>query len=100
MKMRVALSNNHSSVDDQIADVVSWLSNDPAHAGMMERQFTQKDFPEYNKLTWEGSWVDTEASGVDADYMSWVVDWVEANTLVYWEDGEPWIGEDINELDD
>jgi hypothetical protein len=89
--MRVALSNNHSSFDNQVADVVSWLSNQPQYADLMERRFTQNDFPEYNSLVWEGSWVDTEASGVEPDYMSWVAEWLEDKSPVYWEDGEPWI---------
>lgn len=83
--MRKALSSNAFSHDDQIADVLSYAST--AYPETMDR-FTS-DFPEYNHLEWSGSWVDTQASGVDPDYMSWVADWVEANLPVVWDDGEP-----------
>lgn len=91
--MRESLSSNHFSVDDQTADVLSYLSNatDPELRALSD-SFV-REFPEYNGLTWAGSWVDTDASGVDVEYMSWVRDWIENNTPVYWEDGEPWIGE-------
>jgi hypothetical protein len=91
--MREQLSSRLHSVDDQIADVVSWLSNDPRYADVMEHHFLT-EFPEYNHLVWDGSRVDAEASGVDSDYMHHVADWIETNTLVYWEDGCPWIGSD------
>lgn len=90
--MRTALSNNHSSYDDQVADVVSWLSNDDKHKDMMQEEFLA-EFPEYNTLEWSGAWVNGDASGVDDDYMCWVSDWIDSHTLVYWEQGEPWIGE-------
>lgn len=92
----IALSSNHFSVDDQIADVISYLSLSDIYIRTMEDEFTS-EFPEYNSLVWSGSWVDTEASGVDADYMSWVADWLEAHTPVMWSDGEPYL---IEEDDD
>jgi len=96
--MREALSNNGWSADDQMADVVSWLSHDVGFRDVSDR--FEAEFPEYNSLVWGGSHVDTEASGVDPEYTSWVIDWIEDNTPVFWEDGEPWIDEDVNELDD
>lgn len=94
MNERHALSSNHFSVDDQTADALSFLSNatDPDLRAKAD-EFT-REFPEYNRLTWSGSWVDAEASGVDVEYMDWVRDWIENNTPVYWEDGEPFIGDD------
>ena len=86
-----ALSSNAFSVDDQIADAISHLSNHPDYAASMDRFVSE--FPEYNTLTWSGSWVDSEASNVDPEYMSWVADWLENNTPVYWEEGEPWMPE-------
>jgi len=92
--MSFPLSSNHYSTDDQIADVVSFLSNDadPTYSELMENSFLA-EFPEYNSLEWSGSWVDTENSNVDLDYMSWVADWLENNTPVFWEEGEPFMAE-------
>lgn len=88
----IALSSNGFSVDDQMADVVSYLSLSDEYGALMEGEFLAA-FPEYNSLTWSGSWVDTEASGVDLEYTSWVIDWLEAHTPVYWDEGEPWLAE-------
>lgn len=79
------LSSNAFSVDDQTADAISYLSREyPA----LSDEFV-REFPEYNSLEWYGSWVDCEASNVDPDYMSWVVEWLESHTPIRWEDGEP-----------
>ena len=98
----IVLSSNAFSVDDQTADVLSYLSSAPLnadesdkYAGTMARFVAE--FPEYNSLTWSGSWVDTEASGVDPEYMSWVRDWIEANTDVTWFEGEPVIFEESDD---
>lgn len=80
-----AISNNHFSLDQQIDDAVSWING-----GTSEAAF-HREFPEWNSLIWSGSWVDTEESEVDVEYMAWVADWIERNTPVYWEDGEPWV---------
>ena len=87
------LSSNAFSVDDQARDVIRQLEPDDAS------KFAAA-FPDYNGLTWSGSWVDTEASGVDCEYMSWAVDWIESNTDVIWEDGEPVIWEDGDRAED
>ena len=94
---RNALSSGHFSHDDQIADVLSYLSGVEAFKATMDR-FCE-EFPEYNDLVWSGSWVDWEASGVDVEYMLWVCDWIESNTPVYWEDGEPWVSPYAHPLD-
>lgn len=83
---RLSLSSNAFSTDDQIADALSYLSHKYPD---LSNKFVEK-FPEYNSLEWSGSWVDTEASGVDVEYMSWVADWIEDNTTIFWEEGEPW----------
>lgn len=91
----IPLSSNHLSVDDQIDAVVSHLK----HAPDLSRQYRalRVEFPEYERLVWSGSWVDAEASKVDPEYMSWVADWIERNTPIYWEDGEPWLREEGEE---
>lgn len=101
MSERTPLSSNHFSVDDQTADVLSFLSNatDPELRALSDK-FVE-EFPEYNSLEWSGSWADAEASGVDVEYMNWVRDWIENNTPVYWEDGEPYLsdnGDDVSDL--
>lgn len=95
----IFLSSNHFSVDDQISDVVSYLSNHADYATLMDTDFLAA-FPEYNTLEWSGSWVDTENSGVDVEFMSWVCDWLEDKTPVYWRDGEPVIPEDDDPEED
>jgi predicted dithiol-disulfide oxidoreductase (DUF899 family) len=87
----IPLSSNHLSVDDQIDAVVSHLKHDPL-LSTAYRQF-REEFPEYDRLKWEGSWVATVKSDVDSEYMSWVADWIENNTPIYWEEGEPWLPE-------
>jgi len=90
--MSFPLSSNHYSTDDQIADVVSFLSNDDTYSTLMDTRFIA-EFPEYNELVWSGSWVDTESSNVDLEYMSWVAEWLENYTPVFWEEGEPYMAE-------
>lgn len=80
------LSSNHLSVDDQINDVVTRY----IVGGEYDSAFFA-EFPEYDSLVWEGAWIDPEASDVDVEYMSWVADWIESNTPVTWEEGEPWL---------
>lgn len=96
----IALSSNHFSHDDQVADVLRKLTHSTVIEHRLMADACMIEFPEYNRLTWSGSWVDTEASGVDPDYMSWVTDWIENNTPVFWEDGEPWLPEDTDTNDD
>lgn len=86
---RRSLSSNHFSHDQQVKDVICRL---PEEARMK----LEAEFPEVKKITWElhGSHWNAEAMGVDVEYTMWVTDWIEANTEVYWEDGEPWEGED------
>lgn len=88
-----AISSNHFSVDQQIADAVSSLTDD-------QRTAFDAEFPEWDTLKWSGSWVDTDASGVDVEYTCWVADWIEANTSIHWEEGEPWMREADDETDD
>lgn len=80
---REALSSGHYSVDLQLADAVSALDDDETTRFLAE-------FPEWKRVEWEGSWIDTAAMGVDVEWSSWAIDWIEANTSVQWDDGEPY----------
>lgn len=85
-----SLSSNHKSVDDQLQDAVSYLEhNQPEqYAAFLIA------FPEWPNRTFgdgHSSWFDTEKMGVDPEWGSWAVDWIEGNTDILWEDGEPWI---------
>lgn len=83
-----AISDNHFSLDEQIEDAIAYLTDEQYEA-------FRREFPEYDEgLIWSGSWVDTERSGVDPEFMSWVADWIESNTNIYWEDGEPWLDDE------
>lgn len=80
----IFLSNNHSSVDDQTADVISYLSNGTAEQQRLMNEFTS-EFPEYNSLDWGVySSPDLESAGLAPDYMSWVRDWLDNHTSVIW----------------
>ena len=90
---RVALSSNHYSVDIQLSDVVGLMPADV-------RAAFDAEYPEWESLTWSGSWVDYEASGVDVEYASWAIDWVESHTNVMWDDGEPYAYAEMWATDD
>jgi hypothetical protein len=91
----ITLSSNHYSVDDQANDVLSWLTDpeNAALAGFSWSAFTT-EFPEWQHAVWSGAWLDTDAMGVDPEFMSWVIDWIERNSRVTWDDGEPYLLED------
>lgn len=82
--MRTPVSSNHLSVDLQVKDAVESL-------GPRQKRGFDAAYPEWHTLVWSGSWVDAEASAVDPEYTSWIIDWIEANTNIMWEDGEPWL---------
>ena len=96
----IPLSNNHFSVDNQIDSAVTYLT----HAPELERQARQfRDaFPEYAHLVWgdHSAWIDAEASGVDPEFMSWVADWIERFTPIFWEEGEPWLPEPTDSINE
>jgi hypothetical protein len=96
----ISVSNNHSSVDQQIADAVGFLANSDHGPDMGAADQLRTEFPEWDRLVWSGSWIDPEASNVDPEYMSWVADWIEAHSRITWSDGEPVIFEDGDETDE
>ncbi len=88
---RCSISSNHHSFDIQISDAMKVFR---AMADAFDVNLFHSDFPEYDNLKWAGSWVNTEVSDVDPEYMHWVADWLESHTPIYWEDGEPWLEEE------
>lgn len=83
--MRRPLSSNRLSTEDQAKDVVDWLKAElpDVHAELLD------EMPEVANIQMSGSSVDTEAMGVDVEWCSWLVDWLEYNAPVEWDDGEP-----------
>jgi hypothetical protein len=92
--MRESISSNQFSTDLQAMDALSYLEHDHPDAYAKVRT----EFPELDRalstLSGMSSWVDTEELDLDPEYMSWVVYAIEETGVVYWEDGEPWIGRD------
>lgn len=88
------LSNSSFSLDRQVEDVLNTL--EPLdYARCLEA------FPEAAHLVFAGASLDTDAMGVDAEWLCWLVDWLEGNTDIFWDDGEPirHNEEDIDEYD-
>lgn len=87
-----ALSSNHFSHDLQVADVIDYLIADELTFKRLNETFPELEAALTNLASDnKSSWVDTGMLGLDPDFMSWVTDWIEENTSVYWEDGEPWV---------
>lgn len=86
---RISLSSNAFSTDGQLEDVVSFLET---AAPDVFAEFLAA-FPEWTTRTMgeHSSWFDTAAMGVDEEWASWAIDWIESHSMVQWEDGEPWV---------
>lgn len=80
------ISSNHLSQDQQVSDALDWMrvTHPTAYAAV------RRHFPE--TLQWSGSWIDTDAMGVDCEWSSWLCDAIEETGLVLWIDGEPFAG--------
>jgi hypothetical protein len=81
-----AVSSGHFSHDQQLADAMTYLQDcwPGDYAAVLAA------FPEWERVQWSGSWVDTDAMGVDPEWSSWLTDAVEETGRVWWSDGEPW----------
>lgn len=89
---REPVSGNHYSVHDQVIDAVESLNDE-------ERAAFDAAHPEWGHvLEAKGSdaWLDDAtaiAAGVNVEYMNSAIDWLEANTRISWDDGEPYLWE-------
>jgi len=93
MSNRLAISSNQWSPDLQAMDAMQWLycNNRVAFDAV------NKVMPEYVNARTDGSWFDTTAMGVSDEWGSWLIDAIEDQSEIHWEDGEPWIGGDHDE---
>lgn len=86
---RVYLSSNHFSTDLQLQDVVNYMESvmPDKYAALL------KLYPELPRaldtLEDRSAWIDHEEANIDIEFSSWVIGWIEQNTPVMWEDGEP-----------
>lgn len=85
-----ALSSNHYSVDGQLDDVIHYLDacRPTIYAAMVAA------FPEVPTRAMGDTMsaeYDTNAMGVDVEWSCWLIDWIEQNSNVIWEEGEPWL---------
>lgn len=85
MEQFESISSGHYSHDIQVADAVSWLEREypEKYASVLEA------FPELSDATWDGSWFDTTAMGVDPEWSSWLADALEETGVIVWQEGEP-----------
>jgi hypothetical protein len=86
VKQVKALSSNHASHDQQVADALAWIrAEHPGdYAAIVDR------FPEIPHAIFDGAWYDYELMGVDVEWSSWLTCALEDTGLVQWEEGEPW----------
>lgn len=82
--MRDSLSSNHFGHEGQLTDALNWLqTNNPVHF----KAFVE-EFPEWEDIQ---MYADCTIDELDPEWSMWATDWLEANTVIYWEDGEPWV---------
>ena len=82
----VPVSSGHHSVHEQIADALSHLQI--CHGG--EYRAIIDEFPAAADLQWSGAYFDTEAMGVDVEWVDWLAMAIEDSQRIMWEDGEPY----------
>ena len=51
----------------------------------------RKDFPELERIVWDGSWFDLDAMGVEPEWVDELVAELELTGVVQWIDGEPFV---------
>jgi len=78
------VSYNGFSHDGQVFDAIAWLKTNRPD----EYQVVVDNY-EVESVIMDGAWVDTDAMGVDPDWVSWLTDWIEQETCIEWEHGEP-----------
>lgn len=76
--MKVCISDSHHGFENQVRAAVDAL-------GPRQKAKFVKAFPE-----WEQWYADQYADDIDPEYSSWVTDWIENNTRMWWEDGDLW----------
>lgn len=81
--MRHTISSNAHSFHQQVSDALEYLRLNHANAYCQIRRAF------HETLQWSGSWLDTDAMGVDAEWPQWLADEIETTELVEWCDGEP-----------
>ena len=83
------ISSNHFSTDQQMVDALDYLRINHVDVYTSIR----RQFPENIIFPDKSAWIDHEAMGVDPDWSSWVIDAIEQESVVFWEEGEPWVME-------
>lgn len=75
---RQLVADSHHGFENQVRAAVSAL-------GPRQTVKFQREFPE-----WERWHEDQYADDIDPEYSSWVADWIESNTQMFWDDGDLW----------
>lgn len=82
------ISSNHWSTDIQVCDAMIWLAgNHPNVYREIAIEFPILSLPDGE------CWFVDAYPDLDPEYGSWLIEAIEATGLVWWEDGEPWVGE-------
>ena len=82
------ISSNHWSTDMQACDAAAYLRlTHPVEYSALASEFEHVEIPG------NSCWFNDAYPDLDPEYGSWLIDAIEATGLVWWEDGEPWVGE-------
>lgn len=82
------ISSNHYSTDMQACDALAYLRlTHPVEYSALARKF------EHVTLPGTSCWFADAYPDLDPEYGSWLIEAIEATGLVWWEEGEPWAGE-------
>ena len=85
------ISSNHWSHDMQVIDAMKYLHDEhPDIYAKILAEFPETVVDGKFSVPMDGSWIDTVAMGVEADWSSWLTDAIEDTGVVAWIDGEPW----------
>lgn len=75
---RHLIADSHHGHNNQVLEAVNNL-------GPRQRKAFDQHFPDFE--TWAE---DPYTDKLDPEYSSWVADWIEGKTQMYWEDGDLW----------